>query len=155
MPANMAVSGLTKVTRRANTWASGDLHRVFPQLPGLGAQRRILDAGAELAHDETRDEHLQIAVADPRDGRAYIGDRTAARIEGRRIGQRHGACRQLRFAQHEADRILQVAIGVVQRMLQAQHRIHTGREGNLTARRLGGDGSKGFESVHGRDYTVP
>jgi hypothetical protein len=40
-------------------------------------------------------------------------------------------------------------------MLQAQHGVHAGGKGNLTARSLGGDGSEGFESVHGRDYTVP
>jgi hypothetical protein len=48
-----------------------------------------------------------------------------------------------------------VAIGIVQRVLQAQHGVHAGGKGNLTARSLGGDGSEGFDSVHGRDYTVP
>jgi hypothetical protein len=56
----------------------GHMHRVLPQLLGLGAQAGILDAAAELAHHQAGHQHPAGAVADPRDGRAHVGDRAVA-----------------------------------------------------------------------------
>jgi hypothetical protein len=41
-----------------------------------------------------------------------------------------------------------VAIGIVQRLLQAQHGVDAGGKGYVTAFRLGSDVSEGFDSVH-------
>jgi hypothetical protein len=47
-----------------------------------------------------------------------------------------------------------MAIGLVQRLLQAQDGVHAGGKGYVTARRLGRNVSEGFDSVHGGDYTL-
>ena len=47
-----------------------------------------------------------------------------------------------------------MAIGVVERELQAQHGIDAGGEGDLTADSLRRDVSEGFEFIHAPNYTL-
>jgi hypothetical protein len=118
---------------------------VFPQLGGLRAQQRVFDAAAELAHHQRGDHCLQATVADARDGRAHVGDRhAAAAVERRRVGQRDCARGQLGFAQHETNRVLQVAVRIFERLVQAQDGIDTGGKRDLAAGSLGDNVSESF-----------
>ncbi len=130
--------------------------RVLPQLLGLGAHGRIDDAAAELAHHQAGDEGLQAAVADAHDGGAHIGQGgVAIAVESGRIGQRHRARGQLRLAQHQLDRLFDMAVRVIQRQLKAQCRIHASGEGNVPPRGLGCYISEGFESIHAKIIPLP
>nr|GEU28090.1 hypothetical protein [Tanacetum cinerariifolium] len=114
----------------------GHVRRVAPQLLGLGAQVRVADAGAELAHHHGGGHRIQMAVADACHGRAHAGDRHAAAVEYGRVGQRHGPGGQHGLGQDMADDCFGIAIGIGQGQLQAQGRVDAGRKDQLAARGL-------------------
>ena len=123
--------------------------RVAPQLLGLGAQVRVADAGAELAHHHRCRHRVQVTVAHARHRCAHAGDWRAAAVEHGSIGQRHGTGGQDRFGQHAAQHIFGIAIGIGQGHLQAQGGIDTGRKDQLAARSLRDDVRDLVEFKHG------
>jgi hypothetical protein len=91
--------------------------------------RSCADKGeASCARDDRRCERAQIAKTQPQNGRAHVGDRAARGIEGGRVGERDDLCRQQRFGLDQARRLVDVAIGIVERMLQFERDQRIGRE---------------------------
>lgn len=109
--------------------------------------------GSQRARDDRRCERAQIAKTQPQNGRAHVGDRATRGIEGARVGQRHDLCRQQGFSLDQAHGLVDVAIRIVERMLQFERDQRIGREVDCAMLQFCGDLFQDVVSLHGRIQT--
>jgi len=111
------------------------------------------DAGMDLPDDGRRRQRLQVALSQAFDGGAHaVHGLDAAMRKNHRIGQRHGARRLGRFGQQQAVDVGDVKVGLSQRLLQAQRRIHAGGKGQAIVLRAGEQQGQAIESVNVHEW---